>query len=220
MKKTIIISGAVVAVAVIGVVFVLSNQKNPDTVSVISDSVEVAQDNIVEDVVDVMEEPEPEEITPTTPEQETVEPEKDDIVPEEPETEPTDEALTDITVLDKIMYAQSAVNTRSGPSTDYEKVGGLTTNQEVHVIGQSNLTKWFQIDVEGEKQFVSNNYLADAKVEIQQTASQSQPKQPTESKSQLPDPKLLEELGLPPQAPIVPGVENGCFHGNPNIGAE
>ena len=216
MKKTIIISVAVVAVAVIGVVFVLSNQKNPDTVSVISDSVEVAQDNIVEDVADVTE-----EITPTTPEQETVEPEEDDIVPEEPETEPIDEALTDITVLDKIMYAQSAVNTRSGPSTDYEKVGGLTTNQEVHVIGQSNLTKWFQIDVDGEKQFVSNNYLADAKVEVQQTASQSQQNAEQEPPTDtfVPQPGQPIQGADPSWGDITWGVGHD-FTGNPNIGAE
>lgn len=190
-RRTVIITVAVLAVVIIGVFTVSRMQTKADTVPVISDSVETAQSDIVEapeqeteqtlPVTDA--EPEQtEEAAPVEPEQDDTEQEETDVAEEEPEAEPIDEALTDITALDKTMYATSAVNTRSGPSTEYERVGGLTTNEEVHVIGQSNLTSWFQIDVDGVTQFVSNNYLADAKVEVQQPAQTT-----TQSSSNITD---------------------------------
>ena len=178
-RRTIIIAVAVLAVVIVGVLAVLRMQSKADTASVMSDSVETAQGNIVEEPEQkteqlppvTEEEPEQtEETVPFEPEQDDTEQEETDVAEEEPNTETIDKALTDITALDKIMYAQSAVNTRSGPSTEYERVGGLTTNEEVHVTGQSNTTAWFQIEIDGEIQFVSNNYLADAKVEVQEPA--------------------------------------------------
>ena len=67
--------------------------------------------------------------------------------------------------MDKTMYAKQSVNLRSGPSTDYEKIGSLTTNQEVTVTGQAN-NGWYRIDYNGGVAFVSNNYLSDTKVEV------------------------------------------------------
>lgn len=75
---------------------------------------------------------------------------------------------SDIEAIDKTMYAKGSVNTRSGPSTDYKIVGGLSTNQEVKVTGQSKSTGWYEIEINGEKQFVSNKYLSDTKVEVTQ----------------------------------------------------
>lgn len=71
----------------------------------------------------------------------------------------------DVTPLDKIMYAQNAVNLRSGPSTDYETVGSLALNQEIHVIGQAS-TGWYRIEFNGDTPFVSNNYLGDTMVAV------------------------------------------------------
>ena len=58
------------------------------------------------------------------------------------------------------MYAKSAVNVRKGDSTDYEVVGSLSFNQEVHVTGQSEFTGWYRIEFNGEIGFVSQNYLS------------------------------------------------------------
>ena len=126
------------------------------------------------------ENPEQQEEIEEEPEQEIAETDTEDEVQEiEPDIESVEEAAEDtdesteqidITTLDKIMYAQSEVNTRLGDSTDYEKVGSLTTNQEVHVIGQSNSTAWYQIEIDGAVVFVSDKYLADSKVEIQEPA--------------------------------------------------
>ncbi len=38
--------------------------------------------------------------------------------------------------MDSTMYAQRTVNVKSLPSTDGEKLGGLSTNDEVKVTGQ------------------------------------------------------------------------------------
>ncbi len=57
------------------------------------------------------------------------------------------------------MYARAAVNVRNQPSTDGEKVGQLTQGQEVTVIGQCEETGWYQIELNGEKAFVSNSYI-------------------------------------------------------------
>ena len=83
------------------------------------------------------------------------------------ETSPKEDNVSTYTVTDmtKTMYAKQSVNLRSGPSTDYEKVGSLTTNQEVTVTGQAD-TGWYRINYNGGVAFVSNNYLNDTKVEV------------------------------------------------------
>lgn len=83
----------------------------------------------------------------------------------------SDVISTDIEILDKTMYAKGSVNTRSGPSTDYEKLGGLTTNQEVHVTGQSKETGWYEIEINGSKQYVSNQFLSDTKTQVTQAST-------------------------------------------------
>lgn len=87
------------------------------------------------------------------------------------EKDSSDVEESDIEVLDKTMYAQGSVNTRSGPSTDFTKVGGLSTNQEVKVTGKSKSTGWYEIEVNGEKQYVSDRYLADTKITVTEQTS-------------------------------------------------
>ena len=61
------------------------------------------------------------------------------------------------------MYAKSEVNVRNQPSTDGEKVGRLAYGQEVTVTGQCKETGWYQIELNGEKAFVSNGYIVSEK---------------------------------------------------------
>jgi len=68
--------------------------------------------------------------------------------------------------LNQTMYATGSVNTRSGDSTDYEKIGSLTLNQEVLVTGQSERTGWYRINVNGQEMYVSNNYLSTEKTVV------------------------------------------------------
>ncbi len=57
------------------------------------------------------------------------------------------------------MYASSNVNVRSGPSTDYDKIGRLDKGEEVQVTGQSKKTGWYRINYNGKTGYVSKNYL-------------------------------------------------------------
>lgn len=58
----------------------------------------------------------------------------------------------------KIMYASNPVNVRKGPTTDFDRVGGLTRAQEVTVTGQAD-TDWYEIVYGEEKAYVSDHYL-------------------------------------------------------------
>jgi uncharacterized protein YgiM (DUF1202 family) len=66
----------------------------------------------------------------------------------------------DITRLNQIMYAVSAVNLRAGPGTDFERVGSLAANQKVRAIGQSIATQWYKVEHGDGFAFVSGSYLA------------------------------------------------------------
>lgn len=65
-----------------------------------------------------------------------------------------------------VKYAQQTVNVRSGPSTDFDKVGSLSTNDEVTVTGTCNETGWYRIVYGDGVAYVSNKYLGDSKVEV------------------------------------------------------
>lgn len=70
------------------------------------------------------------------------------------------------TEVSKTLYAIQSVNVRSGPSTDFDKIGGLTTNQEIQVISRCNETGWYKfIWTDGSEAYVSDKYLSDSKVE-------------------------------------------------------
>lgn len=96
----------------------------------------------------------------------------------EPTTEETTETDTSeevaetpaytVTDMEKTMYAQRSVNVRTGPTTDYEKLGALNTNDEVKVTGQAD-NGWYRIEYNGNTGFVSNNYLGEAKVAVNNT---------------------------------------------------
>lgn len=62
-------------------------------------------------------------------------------------------------------YAKSTVNVRSLPTADGEKLGGLSTNDEVKVTGKCNETGWYRIEYSDSVAYVSDSYLVDNKVE-------------------------------------------------------
>lgn len=72
------------------------------------------------------------------------------------------------TDMDSTMYAQKTVNVRSMPSTDGEKLGSLSTNDEVKVTGQCAETSWYRIEYSGSVAYVSNSYLGNDKVVVEQ----------------------------------------------------
>ena len=71
-----------------------------------------------------------------------------------------------VTEMSAVMYAQVSSNVRSGPSTDYEVIGGLKVNQAVNVIGRAD-TGWYKIEYGNkENAFVSGKLLAETMVVI------------------------------------------------------
>lgn len=68
--------------------------------------------------------------------------------------------------MDKTMYANTSVNVRAGTSSDTEKLGSLSLNEKVHVIGKDKATGWYQIEYNNAVGYVSNSYLSDNKTEV------------------------------------------------------
>lgn len=121
--------------------------KDSEAIVEATEKVEAVQDTEVAEVV------EPTETVETT---ETVEP-----------TEAVDPlAGYTFTDMDKTMYATQTVNSRKGPSTDFDKVGSFGKNEAVRVLGQCNETGWYKVEVDRNTyEYVSNKYLSESKVE-------------------------------------------------------
>lgn len=127
-------------------------------------------------------EPMPIEATEVVEESETVEEvtETEEVseVAEEPTETPAAEAPAEEPVaeepaspysyaeLSQTMYAQSTVNVRDLPEQTGAKLGSLSTNQEVTVLGQCNETGWYKISYNGGEGFVSDSYLGTEKVAV------------------------------------------------------
>ncbi len=72
------------------------------------------------------------------------------------------------TLVNETMYAQQSVNVRDLPCAEGEKVGSLSTNEEVWVFMQCVETGWYEIVGDSITGYVSNNYLDTEKVATQQ----------------------------------------------------
>ena len=125
----------------------------------------VTSEETVEPTPEVKEEPSEE--TTTEPETEPTE-----IAEPEPTEEPTPEsepqAIYTFTDMSATMYAQQTVNVRDLPDTSGNKVGSLSTNDEITISGQCTETGWYMFEYNGSVAFVSNKYVGENKVEIQQ----------------------------------------------------
>lgn len=106
----------------------------------------------------------------TTEPLETVEPEPTEEPTPEPTEEPTPEpqAIYTYTDMSATMYAQQTVNVRDLPDTNGNKIGSLSTNDEITISGQCTETGWYMFEYNGSVAFVSNKYVSENKVEIQQ----------------------------------------------------
>lgn len=79
-----------------------------------------------------------------------------------------------------VMYAKSSVNVRNLPSTDGDKLGGLSKGQEVTVTGQCNETGWYRIEFNNSIGYVSNSYLVNDKPVEETPTEPTEPSQPDE----------------------------------------
>lgn len=114
------------------------------------------------------------EETPSATETEAVETESetaDDVTVTEETASPEEIGIIE---MDAIMYATTSVNERKEPSTDSEKIGSLSTGEEVHVTGQTKDEQWYRIEISGiDEGFVASQYLSNDKPIIEQPESQA-----------------------------------------------
>ena len=114
---------------------------------------------------EVKEEPSEEMTAETEPETtETAEPEP----AEEPTPESEPQATYTYTDMSATMYAQQTVNVRDLPDTNGNKVGSLSTNDEITISGQCNETGWYMFEYNDSVAFVSNKYIGENTVDVQQ----------------------------------------------------
>lgn len=67
-----------------------------------------------------------------------------------------------------LMYTTDVLNVRSGPNQSYDKKGTLPINSEIKVTGRCEETGWYQILYENEIGYVSNEYVSEEKIEIEE----------------------------------------------------
>lgn len=171
MKKILTVGLTALAVALVITGCKDTNVETSETTETTEYSSEVIETSPVDELGETEEKSE--EVSTETENSETTEgtentTDETEEVSEEAKVETEAEKLPSFTVEDMTatMYAQRAVNVRSGPSTDYDKIGGLNTNDEVKVTGRAS-TGWYRIEYAGKEGYVSNSYLGDKKVEVQ-----------------------------------------------------
>lgn len=140
-----------------------ADTENSEAVSETEQATEAPVDEAVPktESAEIASEPENSE-TASTPETST---EENSEAVSEPDSEAVVEPEFTVTEVTATKYATQSVNVRSGPSTDYDKIGSLSTNQEITVNGVCDQTGWFRFDLNGTVAFVSNRYVSDEKVE-------------------------------------------------------
>ncbi len=81
------------------------------------------------------------------------------------------------------MYAKSSVNVRSGPGTDYERVGHLDFGEEVELTGVCE-NGWYRIKFQGGEYFVSGKYLVKDKPAVTTAATTAKTEAKTTEKTE------------------------------------
>lgn len=90
------------------------------------------------------------------------------------------------TELSQTMYAQSTVNVRDLPEQSGAKLGSLSTNQEVTVLGQCNETGWYKISYNGGEAYVSDSYLGSEKVAVKSSQNTAKNSEATQAPAETP----------------------------------
>ena len=120
--------------------------------------------------LEATEEPSEEMTAETEPETETSETAEQEPT-EEPTSEPEPQATYTYTDMSATMYAQQTVNIRDLPDTSGNKLGSLSTNDEIKISAKCNETGWYMFEYNGSVAFVSNKYVGETKIEIQQNTA-------------------------------------------------
>ena len=205
-KKVAVVALVVVFIVVISVIVITRNLGNNASTEValmhedvVTEETEIdlelsAEEEEVIEESEVVEEESTGEIPVAVEESEAIE--------EEPVVEEVKSIYTDVSY---IMYAKTSLNIRQGLGADTEKIGSLTQNQEVTVIGEVADSDWVLISYSnGKEGHVNKSYLSETKVVVskpketndntstpsesasQGTTTDSQTTQPTDNSSQTP----------------------------------
>jgi len=207
-KKVAVIALVVVFIVVISVIVITRNlDKNASTeVALVYEDVateevdideEKGNDLVVSEEEEAIEESEvvEEESTGETP----IVVEESEAIEEEPVVEEIASIYLDVNY---IKYATVSLNVRQGLGADTEKIGSLSQNQEVTVIGEVTGSDWVLISYgNGNEGHVNKSYLSDSKTVVASTPKESnnqdtftqettdttsQTTQPTDNSSQTP----------------------------------
>lgn len=76
------------------------------------------------------------------------------------EKEKSEEPEFTVEEYNAVLFVKKAVNVRKGPSTDYEKIGGLNKGEQIQITGIAD-TGWYQIQYNGMTAYVASSYLMD-----------------------------------------------------------
>lgn len=135
------------------------------------------------------------------------------------EEESVSEEEPEITVEEHnaVLFVKKAVNVRKGPSTDYEKIGGLNKGDQIQVTGIAD-TGWYQIQYNGETAYVASSYLMDeasyqamiaeeeaAALAAQQAAQQQASEQAAQQQQQQQQTQQQEQQQQPQQPQVNTG---------------
>lgn len=130
---------------------------------------------------------------------------------EEVSEEESEEPAFTVEAYDANLVVKKAVNVRMGPSTDYDKIGGLNRGDQVQVTGIAD-TGWYQIQYNGTTAYVSANYLMDeasyqamiAEEEAAAQAAQQAAEQQAQQQQQAQEQQQQQQQQQPEQQPQQP----------------
>ena len=108
------------------------------------------------------------------------------------------------------MYANADVNVRKGPTTDEEKIGTLSTSEEVSVTGLTS-TNWYRIKYNETTGYVSADYLQNEKPVIQSAESVGDPSGDGENSTAAPQPTEADNFLVYSEAEIMEAYNAGDY---------
>lgn len=143
-----------------------SGSENAEVVSSEEDSVDL-QENSVEEKTEVSEQTSEEDVKE---EQDSSKEDASDSENNSEEASETEEVSEEeeesvepeftVEEYNAVLFVKKAVNVRKGPSTDYEKIGGLNKGDQIQITGIAD-TGWYQIQYNGATAYVASSYLMD-----------------------------------------------------------
>lgn len=83
-----------------------------------------------------------------------------------------DDVDSHIEAMNKTMYVTEKLTVRSGPNSQYTKLGTLSAGDSVTVTGQYEENGWYQIDYNGTKAYVSELYVTETPITEDNTSNE------------------------------------------------